>query len=276
MSASYIHHVVLHFPIALLTVAAVAFVISVAHGWYGWRAAGAVALILGTVAAIVAVVAGLSAEERVVAMGIEEAVVQTHRNAGFITLALAGITTIAWAFFAVRERLYLVGPRVVVAALAVATAASVTATGHFGGTMLHPEIAPVAGVRAVAGVEAEPGVQDDAPAEADLERGAEVYAEECAGCHGPDGRGDPAVDAPPVMGPDALPTEPEPDMDRERRFETGEDVLEYVAETMPVDDPGGLEDEDYREVVRYLLARNGFDVPAELTDEEAATVREGD
>ncbi len=285
MNASYLHHVVIHFPIALLTVAAGAFVVALLHGWPGWRHVGGVLLALGTVAALVAVIAGLMAQDRLLALGVSEEAVNAHRNMGLITLGLSLVTLATWIALATKRRLHALGPAAGVAVLAVVTAGSVTVTGHFGGTLLHPEISPLPGVGAIA--EAEPRPEDEPevdeapsepepiepePIEEEFARGAEVFDEECAACHGPDGQGVPGVGGPPVMGTDALQVDPPPDADRERRFETGKDVLDYVGETMPLDDPGGLAEEENRQVVAYLLADRGFDVSEELTDEEAEAI----
>lgn len=278
MNASYLHHVVLHFPIALLTVAAGAFVLSLLHRWKGWRHVGGVSLAAGTAATGVAVISGLIAQDRLLALGVSQDAIDAHRNLALLTLGLSLATLIVWIALGAKGRLGALGPAAGVAALAVVTAGSVTVTGHLGGTLLHPEISPLPGVQAVAEVERPEDEPDPAdrlaapdPEEA-FAQGAAIFEEECASCHGQDGRGLPTVDGPPVMGPDALPVEPPADADRERRFETGKDVLDYVAETMPLDDPGALADEENREVVAYLLAEHGLEVPADLTDEEAEAI----
>jgi hypothetical protein len=61
-------------------------------------------------------------------------------------------------------------------------------------------------------------------------------------------------------------------MVRERRFETGADVLAFVSEHMPRNAPGSMAQEDYESVVAYLLAKNGHVLSAPLDPETAASV----
>ena len=278
MNATWIHHTILHFPIALLTTAALAHVLALVHRWHGWRITGGVALLLGTAAAIVAVISGVLAQERALAGGIPAAVINLHLTAAIIASSLAVATVVVWIAFAARRRLSVTGPAALVAALTVVAAGAVAVAGHFGGSMLHPGIAPLPEVRELAGVaspaqaaRADTGAELAEP-EIDVDAGAAIYADACASCHGAEGEGIPAMGAPAVFGDEALPVAPPPDADRERAFETGADVLAYVRETMPLDDPGALSDDDYREAVRYILHRHGLEVPPELTDEAAREI----
>ena len=36
------------------------------------------------------------------------------------------------------------------------------------------------------------------------------------------------------------------------------DLFVFVRSRKPVDDPGALDDQDYADIIAYLLARNGF------------------
>ena len=281
MNATWIHHTILHFPIALLTTAALAHVLALVHRWHGWRITGGVALLLGTAATIVAVISGVLAQERALAGGIPAAVINLHLTAAIITLSVAVVTMVAWIAFATRRQLSVTGPAALIAALTVVTAGAVSVTGHLGGSMLHPGIAPLPEVRDLASVSSpaqaenvdpEAAVAEAPTTEVDVEAGAAIYAEACASCHGDDGEGIAAMGAPAVFGEEALPVDPPPDADRERSFDTGEDVLAYVRETMPLDDPGALSDGDYREAVRYILHRHGLEVPPELSDDAAREI----
>lgn len=75
--------------------------------------------------------------------------------------------------------------------------------------------------------------------------GAQVYAIQCASCHGTGGEG---FIGPPVIGPDAA----------LGSYVNGRRLLEYMSATMPQSNPGGLSDAQYQQVLAYLLVRNGF------------------
>ena len=97
-----------------------------------------------------------------------------------------------------------------------------------------------------------------------MERGALVYAESCADCHGERGEGSRA--APPLVGPDALPREPREDGDHTRAVElrTGGDLLAFMEEAMPLSDPGSLSRDEYLDVLVLLLHANGAELPDRL------------
>jgi DMSO/TMAO reductase YedYZ molybdopterin-dependent catalytic subunit/mono/diheme cytochrome c family protein len=73
--------------------------------------------------------------------------------------------------------------------------------------------------------------------------GEEVYATHCASCHGPEGRG---TLAPAVLGPDA-------DL---ASYGTARGLYDYVSSTMPQNAPGSLTDQQYLEVLAYLLTES--------------------
>lgn len=79
-------------------------------------------------------------------------------------------------------------------------------------------------------------------------KGREVYLAQCAQCHGKQGEG---YIGPAVIGADAGLT----------RFGTGQRFFDYVSSTMPQDNPGGLAEQQYLQVVTYLLAANDFIAP---------------
>lgn len=100
------------------------------------------------------------------------------------------------------------------------------------------------------------GVGPEAPAPGTLDEqlalGAEVYQRECAGCHGPDGRGG---TGPAVIGPATLPAS---------RFHTAEDLVDFLREHMPADHPGTLADGEYLNVAAYLIGRNRMPIARPL------------
>jgi mono/diheme cytochrome c family protein len=84
--------------------------------------------------------------------------------------------------------------------------------------------------------------------------GQQVYTATCARCHGDRGQGagpdDP--EAPLVIGARAL-----------TGFRDGQDLYEYVVDSMPNDAPGSLPPDDYWSVLAYLLAQNNLSGPGE-------------
>lgn len=117
------------------------------------------------------------------------------------------------------------------------------------------------------------GGADDATAakaKGQTPRGAKVFNRDCALCHGESGQGQSG--SPPVMGQGALPLkgvggDAGP-------FRTAKDVFDYVKKTMPkpAEKAGSLSDADYWAVVEYMLIGAGRDVPAGLSDANAADV----
>jgi mono/diheme cytochrome c family protein len=76
-----------------------------------------------------------------------------------------------------------------------------------------------------------------------VERGAAVWNNVCAQCHGPDSTNE---DAPLLLRPDSL-----------RRFPHAAAAFKYVSESMPSETPGSLTQEEYWDVLAFLLANNG-------------------
>jgi cytochrome c len=86
--------------------------------------------------------------------------------------------------------------------------------------------------------------------------GADAYADQCSECHGQDLHGE-VIDAreegvdivPPLIGPNF-----------ETSWFTGNvgALFHYLLTRMPPDDPGGLDDAVYAEILAYVMARNGF------------------
>jgi len=82
--------------------------------------------------------------------------------------------------------------------------------------------------------------------------GEQVYRNSCGACHGTrgEGAGPDAPEAPAVIGPRAL-----------TGFRDGQDLYDYLADSMPQDNPGSLPAEDYWNVLAWLLAQNGLSGP---------------
>ncbi len=98
-----------------------------------------------------------------------------------------------------------------------------------------------------------------------VSRGAKLFADNCASCHGADGAG--TTKAPPVVGKNALPLDP-PATARTRKsqFHTAADVYQYIKANMPKDKPGSLTDEQYAAILAFDLKANGVDLGQKSVD----------
>lgn len=91
--------------------------------------------------------------------------------------------------------------------------------------------------------------------------GRDVYAEECAKCHGEQGEGG---TGPVVIGGSR----------RIASYGTTDRLYDYVSRTMPFDDAGSLSEDQYWEVIAYLLDANEL-LPADVVlgpDSETITL----
>lgn len=82
------------------------------------------------------------------------------------------------------------------------------------------------------------------PAE-QIAAGGDVYRDACASCHGPEGEGG---TGPVVIGGSR----------RIASYETTTRLYDYVSRTMPFDEPGTLDEDEYWNVIAFLLDRNGL------------------
>jgi mono/diheme cytochrome c family protein len=101
-----------------------------------------------------------------------------------------------------------------------------------------------------------------------IARGASVYAEYCADCHGDSGEG--VRKSPAVIGPGALPLDPPSGAKRSVPLRTGADLIAYLRATMPADDPGSMSDSDYAAVSAFLIDANGVDLRGVALDSASA------
>ena len=106
--------------------------------------------------------------------------------------------------------------------------------------------------------------------EAQAERGAAVFDNNCQECHQPDlsgGKG------PPLTGPDFLSRWGAEDMSLA-------DLYGFSSMLMPEYDPGALSGREYVDVLAFILARNGFppgdgELPTDMSRLERITLGEG-
>lgn len=85
-------------------------------------------------------------------------------------------------------------------------------------------------------------------------RGARVYQTTCESCHMPDLEG--SEEGPTLLGEEFL-----EGWDGEILAE----LMILMMDTMPEEDPGGLSEQDYTDVLAYLLRENGYPPGDELT-----------
>ena len=103
--------------------------------------------------------------------------------------------------------------------------------------------------------------------EAQAARGAKLYGEHCATCHGNSGEGG---DGPRVVGKDALPLDPRPDQKfRKVQFHTALDVGQFVVQNMPPKGPK-LAEKDYWDILAFDLKANGVPVAGKHVDATTA------
>jgi mono/diheme cytochrome c family protein len=96
-----------------------------------------------------------------------------------------------------------------------------------------------------------------------LAQADKVWGDSCSTCHGDKGEGKGAKN-PALIGGRAL-----------GKFKTGGELLVYVKEKMPKDDPGSLSEGDYLAVTAWLLSHNGAlgQESGALTADSAAAIK---
>ena len=99
--------------------------------------------------------------------------------------------------------------------------------------------------------------------------GGQVFASECAGCHGSKGEGS---SAPRLVGAGALPADPPPGSSRKVRFQTALDVFQYVQANMPPGKAGSLTEDQAWAILAFDLQQNGIHLDAKLDARSAAGV----
>jgi cytochrome c5 len=119
--------------------------------------------------------------------------------------------------------------------------------------------------------EGETGATTTATVEQQAARGAELYGQHCAECHGDAGQG--GGKAPPLVGKEALPLDPRKGSKRNVQFKTALDVFTWVKANMPPTAPGSLPDEDYVAILAFDLKANGVALDKPLDGAQAAELQ---
>jgi len=110
---------------------------------------------------------------------------------------------------------------------------------------------------------AAPAAAGEGTALAQADRGAKLYGENCAKCHGDHGQGTTEGEnkAPPLVGPNALPLDPPAGAKyRKVQFHTARDVYDFAKANMPPGMGNSLPEQDYLDIVAFDLKANGVDL----------------
>jgi cytochrome c len=106
------------------------------------------------------------------------------------------------------------------------------------------------------------------------EVGKDIYAKECASCHGDHGEGNPKNPA--VIGDGALPekaTFPKAKLRKTVAFRTAGDVYEFIHTKMPIDKPGKLTEDQYLAVLAWDLNENKVALDHKLTKDNVGAIK---
>jgi len=105
----------------------------------------------------------------------------------------------------------------------------------------------------------DPANPEEAPGPAEQKiAGGGLFEKHCAKCHGVLGKGKDGV--PPVVGEGAL-----------SRFNTAQEVFDFVSKEMPKDKPGSLKEGEYWAILSFDLKANGIAVDEALGPHNAST-----
>lgn len=127
------------------------------------------------------------------------------------------------------------------------------ACGGGGGTTAPPNTP--AGTEPAAGA-----TKKDLTLDEQVAAGEKTYGERCASCHG--GKGEGKAKAPALIGPKALDD-----------YHNGKEAFTYIKDMMPPTAPGSLTDDEYWNVVAFLIKKNDLPITAPLSGTTAETVK---
>ena len=136
--APNLHPLVIHFPIALLIVAALADLVDTVVGRPAWlRTAGTALYALGTVGAVVACVSGQQAADTVLMSGMAHSIVVAHRTWAFATTFYFGVLVVVRLVLAFKGTPAGRGLRILLLAAAVVGVAGLQQTAERGGRLVY-------------------------------------------------------------------------------------------------------------------------------------------
>jgi cytochrome c len=115
------------------------------------------------------------------------------------------------------------------------------------------------------------GTPDAAAAAAQVDRGAQVFGQSCAKCHGASGQG--TDKAPALVGQGALPLDPPAGRKfRKARFRTAQDVAAFVVPNMPPPPAPRLSGPEAWAVLAFALSANGVELTEPVGPDNAAAI----
>lgn len=103
-------------------------------------------------------------------------------------------------------------------------------------------------------------------------RGAQLFAANCAKCHGDSGQG--SEDVPPLVGKGALPLYPRPNQMRAAKFHTALDVALFATKQMPPSSRARarLTSDDYWSILAFALDANGVKLKQPAGPDNAGSI----
>jgi len=105
-----------------------------------------------------------------------------------------------------------------------------------------------------------------------IARGATVFAQHCADCHGASGQG--TSDAPALVGKGALPRRAHEGAARQTEFRTALDVATFVTQNMPPDEQArqAISEPEYWALLAFALSANGVPLSQPVSPQNAAAI----
>ncbi len=102
-----------------------------------------------------------------------------------------------------------------------------------------------------------------------INHGAEIYGQYCAGCHGDSGQG--TRSGPPLVGEGALPLRRNEARVRTSEFRTALDIATFATQNMPpsAEERAELKTADYWAVLAFALSANGIELTEPIGPENA-------
>lgn len=136
---AYVHHLIIHFPIAFATLAALLAVYGLIRSSNEWVRAASVLTMLTALVAFAAAASGLVAAGHFVEGGGDANAVALHRNLALgATALLVSAAVISWR----TTRAGAPSGSRAAGAVSILGAVVISAAGHFGGELLHAGMAP--------------------------------------------------------------------------------------------------------------------------------------